>query len=74
MKVNLLKSNKGQVAVEYILLTVVVMVITMSIMKTVKENMFEDGECPPDSKKLGCVLQNIVKIPDPSMKTFTIKM
>ncbi|MBT7609780.1 MAG: class III signal peptide-containing protein [Bacteriovoracaceae bacterium] len=51
-------SNKGQTAVEYVLLFAVVIVMTLALMKQIKDRMVGDiSNCTANSKDLGCKLR-----------------
>ena len=54
-------SNKlGQTSVEYILMVAVMSTIGFSIMKIVKERIFEDADsCTETSKSLVCMFQGL---------------
>jgi hypothetical protein len=52
------QSNKGQTAVEYILLFAIVVVMTLALMKQIKDRMVGDiSNCQPNSQALGCKIR-----------------
>jgi Flp pilus assembly pilin Flp len=56
----LLKSESGQTAVEYILMTAVVVTIITSLMGYVKKRVLGEGEeCTPESTTIVCRFENI---------------
>jgi uncharacterized protein (UPF0333 family) len=67
---------KGQVAIEYILMLVVVLTITMSVMNNIKQYVLPKNaaECENGSNSFACKLQNMARVEDPSLKYFTLKM
>ena len=51
-------NNAGQTAVEYILLFAVVIVMTLALMKQIKDRMVGDiSDCQPNSVALGCKIK-----------------
>lgn len=51
--------QSGQTSVEYILLLMVVMLITMSAMEEVRGFFLPDGECTPTDRSLTCAFERI---------------
>lgn len=49
----------GQTSVEYILLLMVVMLITMSAMKEVRAFFLPDGECTRTDRSLVCAFERV---------------
>jgi hypothetical protein len=50
--------HSGQTAVEYILLFAIVIVMTLALMKQIKDRMVGDiSDCGPNSQALGCKIK-----------------
>jgi len=59
-KPRFLNNQKGQTAVEYIMLTMVVVVLIMSLMRYVKKRVLGEGEaCTPENKTTVCQFERM---------------
>lgn len=67
-----LKCNKGQTAVEYVMLIAVMVTIMGSVLSTVRSAILGDARnCTPDSKAIVCSFERSFNVED--LRYFTIK-
>ena len=69
----MIKNQKGQTSIEYVLMIAAIVAIMSSVFGLVRERFVGDGQCVAASESLMCRLNNLWQSGDPSVfKRFSI--